>query len=122
MLRGALRQEQWALVAYLEAVTYLVPQFISDKDSRQALAAIADVIEREAGTIEETPPPSEGDDGDSVEHGVAPRNLWFLQQHGARGTDTYHSPKRIHAKWDGMKERERAAICPMRRQGFGRCR
>ena len=70
------------------------------------------MIEREAGTIEETPPPSEGDDGDSVEHGVAPRNLWFLQQHGARGTDTYHSPKRIHAKWDGMKERERAAICP----------
>jgi hypothetical protein len=44
--------------------------------------------------------------------GVAPRNRWFLAQYNARGTDTYHRPKRIQEKWWAMKDEERAAICP----------
>jgi hypothetical protein len=44
--------------------------------------------------------------------GVAPRNAWFLSQYEGRGTDTYHKPAKIHAKWQAMKTTERAAICP----------
>ncbi len=44
--------------------------------------------------------------------GVAPRNEWFLQQWEARGTDTYHRPKKVYDKWQEMKHEERAAICP----------
>jgi hypothetical protein len=44
--------------------------------------------------------------------GVASRNLWFLQQYEAIGTETYHKPAKIYAKWDGMKVGERAIICP----------
>jgi hypothetical protein len=49
---------------------------------------------------------------DSDAKGVTPRRLWFLRQDEARGTDTYHKPAKIHAKWDGMTATERAAICP----------
>ena len=44
--------------------------------------------------------------------GVAPRNLWFLQQWEAQRTDTYHRPKKVYDKWQEMKAEERAAICP----------
>jgi hypothetical protein len=44
--------------------------------------------------------------------GVAPRNRWILEQYKARGTETYHKPAKIHAKWVGMTATERAAICP----------
>ena len=44
--------------------------------------------------------------------GVAPRNAWSLQQYEASGTDTYHKPVKIHAKWGAMEATERAEICP----------
>ena len=43
---------------------------------------------------------------------VAPRNAKFLEWYEARGTDTFHKPAVIHRKWNGMKQEQRAAICP----------
>ena len=43
--------------------------------------------------------------------GVAPRNQWIMTQYEACGTDTYHKPAKIHAKWEAMKATERAVIC-----------
>jgi hypothetical protein len=43
---------------------------------------------------------------------VTLRNRWFLTQHSALGTDTFHSPKAIREKWNRMTESERATICP----------
>jgi len=47
-----------------------------------------------------------------IRKGVALRNAKFLEWYEARGTDTYHSPKRIQEKWFAMTAEERAAICP----------
>jgi hypothetical protein len=52
--------------------------------------------------------------------GVAPRDAWFLQQWEARGTDTYHKPAKVHAKWNAMKLPEREAICPDRPERVSR--
>jgi hypothetical protein len=48
----------------------------------------------------------------SPSEGVAPRNKWIIDQYDAKGTDTYRKPTKVHAKWDGMRATERAAICP----------
>jgi hypothetical protein len=44
--------------------------------------------------------------------GVAPRDRKFVEWYNAPGTDTYHKPAKIHAKWEGMTATQRAAICP----------
>ena len=77
---------------------------------------------RGAGTIFETsaadghPTPPKSDEtavADAVKgRGVAPRNAWFLAQYEARGSETYHKPAKIHAKWEGMTATARADICP----------
>lgn len=48
----------------------------------------------------------------SVVLGVAPRDAWSLKQWEAIGTETFHSPTRIQAKWNSMKLAERESICP----------
>ncbi len=44
--------------------------------------------------------------------GVAPRNDWLLRQYEDKGTDTYHKPAKVFAKWDIMTNEDRAGICP----------
>jgi hypothetical protein len=44
--------------------------------------------------------------------GVILRDEWALAQYEAAGTDTYHHPKKVADKWNAMKDRERAVICP----------
>jgi hypothetical protein len=65
--------------------------------------------------VEELPtatPPAQQTTAVSELKGVARRDAWFLQQYDARGTDTYHKPAKIHAKWEGMTATARAEICP----------
>jgi len=56
--------------------------------------------------------PAPASDPDKIGCGAAPRDAWFLQRYEADGTDTYHKPAKIHAKWKAMKTTERAEICP----------
>ena len=44
--------------------------------------------------------------------GVVPRDAKFLEWYEARGTDTFHKPAKIHAKWEAMTATQRAEICP----------
>ncbi len=52
------------------------------------------------------------DNGKITSTGIAPRDAWFVTQYEARGTDTYHKPAKIFAKWDAMTATARAEICP----------
>ena len=51
-------------------------------------------------------------DQNLIGQGAAPRNIWFLEQYEAAGTDTYHKPAKIFDKWDRMTSEGRACICP----------
>jgi hypothetical protein len=53
-----------------------------------------------------------GPASDDLPAGIAPRDAWIVEQYKAHGTDTYHKPAKIYAKWGGMTATERAAICP----------
>jgi hypothetical protein len=48
----------------------------------------------------------------AIGKGIAPRDAKFLEWYEAIGTDTYHKPAKIHAKWESMTATERAVICP----------
>ncbi len=81
-------------------------------DPQQGLAA-ADLLLRWLEGLEAPPKANEPAVAEAVKgKGVAPRNAWFLAQYEAHGTDTYHKPAKIHAKWEAMKATERAEICP----------
>lgn len=74
---------------------------------------LADVLEEEArqkAALPDNKTTSEIPAGKG--EGVAPRNRMFLEWYEALGTDTYHKPAKIHAKWQGMTQEQRAAICP----------
>ena len=67
--------------------------------------------------IRQTPPRAPADtgvedDNKSNSKGVALRDQWFFNQYKSEGTDTYHKPAIIEAKWNGMEQKDRANICP----------
>ena len=82
-------------------------------DGPQHGLAAADVLLRWLAGLEDPAKANEPAVAEAVKgKGVAPRNAWFLAQYEAHGTDTYHKPAKIHAKWEAMKATERAEICP----------
>jgi hypothetical protein len=76
--------------------------------SKQAATAhvIAKRIDAAARRGAEKPADSE------QKKGVAVRRDKFLEWYNAEGTDTYHKPAKICNTWNGLTQKERAAICP----------
>ena len=80
---------------------------------RELLAALRTVSpggEKPAAPDKEVPTGGE-QTADTLGKGHAPRDAWFVKQYEANGTDTYHKPAKIHAKWNSMTAQERAEIC-----------
>jgi hypothetical protein len=57
-------------------------------------------------------PPPAADSPSAVGKGVAPRDVWFLQQLEADGLKKRGNRIRIRDKWNAKKLAEREAICP----------
>lgn len=88
-----------------------VLQLMIEEESEKARRAVPGEEVADRSLLDDSAQTADGR-SDLARQGVAPRNRKFLEWHEAEGEGTFGSPKTIVNKWNGMNQKERAAICP----------